>query len=40
MLSDLAVGSNEDDPVQAAEVVAQIAPEVAGDGLGDADEQQ
>lgn len=39
-LGDAAVGGGQGDLVHAVEFVAEVAPGVAGGGLGDADEQQ
>jgi hypothetical protein len=39
-LRDLAVGGGEGDQVHPVEFVPQVAPRVAGGGLGDPDEQQ
>lgn len=39
-LRDPAVGGGEGDQVHPVEFVAQVAPGVAGGGLGDADEKQ
>jgi hypothetical protein len=39
-LGDLAVGGGEGDQVHTVEFVAEVAPEVAGGVLGDADQQR